>query len=53
MPLDPEATELSPFVDGIDPAQFTILREGAFDQDVNVFFSLHGTATPDKDDIYL
>src|SRR5262249_41458083 len=47
--LDPEATELSPFVDAIDPAKFAISRTGDLNEDLVVFFSWHGTAEPGKD----
>jgi len=41
---DPEATELPPNVDAIDPATFTITRDGDSTRDTFVFYSIHGTA---------
>ncbi len=46
---DPEATELSPLVDAIDPARFEITRDGPTNNDVLVFFSVHGTAIEGQD----
>ena len=47
---DAEASELPPFVDGFDPAQFRISRSGDLTQDLLVFFSVAGgSATPGQD----
>jgi hypothetical protein len=43
------ATELSPMVTAIDPARFRISRSGDLSRDLAVFFSVAGSATPEKD----
>lgn len=47
--IDPEATELPPIVDAIDPARFEISREGSTERALTVFFSVHGSATEGGD----
>jgi hypothetical protein len=47
--IDPEAIELPPLVEVIDPARFSISREGDLSQELSVIFSLHGTAEPGLD----
>lgn len=46
---DAEATEFSPLVDAIDPAQFVISREGDLSRSEAVFFAFGGTATAGTD----
>jgi hypothetical protein len=46
---DPEGTEFSPLVAVVDAAVFEISRDGPTNNAVSVFFSLHGTATPNTD----
>ena len=46
---DSKATELPPWVDAIDPARFQVSRSGDLSRDVCVFFSVGGSASPEKD----
>jgi hypothetical protein len=46
---DPQGTEFSPLVAVIDAAVFEISRDGPTNDALTVFFSLHGTATPNVD----
>lgn len=46
---DAQATEFASNADGFDPARFVISRSGSTAQDLQVFFSLHGTAINGQD----
>lgn len=46
---DAEATEFPPTADGFNPARFVIERIGSTAQDLQVFFSIHGTAKNGED----
>lgn len=46
---DAEGIEFSPFVDAFDPVRFRVSREGDLSQDLEVFFTLHGTAEAGQD----
>src|SRR6185503_14682136 len=44
-----EATEFPPNVDAFNPAHFTFTRSGSTANDLQVFFSIHGTAINGED----
>lgn len=46
---DAEATEFPPNADGFNPARFLIERDGSVANDLQVFYSIHGTAKNGED----